>query len=246
MTVADGASCEDLAGRVALVAGASRGVGAAIATTLAESGAQLVLAARDGAALEGVKRSCGGEERALTVVADLTREADVAEAVRAGIERFGRLDALVINAAVGLVGRIEEFSLADWQTTITTNVTGAFLLSREAIPHLRETRGAIIAIGSEFSRAVLPGLGAYAASKWALLALMQTLAAELRPDGVKVSSILPGGILTDFGPENAAAKRERQARGERFLEPVDVAEAVRFLLLRPERAWTQELNLWPY
>ena len=123
-------------------------------------------------------------------------------------------------------------------------MTSAFLVCRAAIPHLRETRGAIVAIGSEFSRAGFPWLGAYAASKWALLGLMTSLALELRADGIKVSSVLPGGILTDFGPDSVAQKLERQARGEAFLRPEDVAEAVCFLLTQPPHAWTQELNLW--
>lgn len=87
-------------------------------------------------------------------------------------------------------------------------------------------------------------LGAYVASKRALLGLMQSLAMELRHDGIKVSSILPGGILTDFGPDMVAQRLERQARGEKFLRPEDVADAVRVLLEQPPEVWTQELILW--
>ena len=238
-------SAEPLRGRVVLVAGASRGVGAAVAVSLAAAGANVALAARNTEALQMVVETCGGEACAFAVAADLTVEADVTRAVAAAVERFGRLDAVILNAAVGLVGRSEDFSLADWQRTLDTNVTGAFLVARATIPYLRATRGSLIAIGSEFSRAVMPWLGAYAASKWALLGLVQTLALELRPDGIKVSSILPGGILTDFGPDTVAQKLERQARGEKFLRPEDIADAVRFLLMQPEGVWTQELNLWP-
>ncbi len=233
-----------LSGRVILVAGASSGVGATIARTLAGHGAQVVLAARRAELLASVAEACGGEDCARTVTADLTREEDARRAVEVAVTSFGQLDAIVLNAAVGLVGGIEHFSPADWQRTFDTNVTSAFLVSRAAIPHLRQTRGAIIAIGSEFSRGVMPGLGAYAASKWALLALMQTLGVELRGDGIKVCSILPGGILTDFGPDTVERKLERQARGEKFLRPEDVAEAVYFVLTQPEGVWTQELVLW--
>lgn len=231
--------------KVILVAGASSGVGAAVAQALAAEGARLALVARRAEHLARIAGECGGDGRALAITADVTDEDAVRRAVDETVAQFGRLDGLVVNAAVGLIGGVEHFSSADWRQTFAVNVESAFLLCRAAVPHLRATHGTIIAVGSEFSRAVMPGLAAYAASKWALLALMQTLALELRGDGIKVSSVLPGGILTDFGPDSAEGKRERQARGERFLRPEDVAAAVCFLLKQPEGAWTQELNLWP-
>lgn len=245
-----------LAGRVVLVAGASRGVGAAVAHHLAGGGARVVLAARDAAALAATAAACNalrvpaaaapdGEASALAVTADLTREADVTRLIATAVDTFGGLDAVVLNAAVGLVGPIERFSLEDWRRTLDTNVTAAFLVARAVIPHLRARHGAIIAIGSEFSRAGFPGLGAYAASKWALLGLMHSLSLELRPDGIRVSSILPGGVLTDFGPDTRAQKLERQAGGEKFLHPEDVAGAVAFLLTQPPGVWTPELSLVP-
>ena len=244
--MSDATSLADTAldGRVVLVAGASSGVGAATARALARRGARVALVARRHELLARVAADCG-DDCALAVPADLTMEADVERALEATLARFGRLDAAILNAAVGLVGPIEGFSPRDWRRTLDVNLTAPFLVARAAIPHLRATRGALIAIGSEFSRAVMPWLGAYAASKWGLLGLMRTLALELRPDGVRVSSILPGGILTDFGPDTVAQKRERQARGERFLHPDDVAGAILFLLTQPETAWTEELVLWP-
>ena len=233
-----------LSGRVVLVAGASSGVGAAIGRAVAQRGANVVLAARRAGLLASVARECGGEAQALAVAVDLTVEADVARLVERTLARFGQLDAAVLSAAVGLVGGIEHFSLEAWRRMMDTNVTAAFLVARAAIPHLRATRGTLIAIGSEFSRAAFPGLGAYVASKWALLGLMQSLALELRPDGIRVSSVLPGGILTDFGPDNAEQKRDRQSRGEKFLYAEDVAEAVCFLLTQPEHVWTQEMVVW--
>lgn len=237
-------SRDELSEKVIIVAGASSGVGAAVARSLAAEGARVALVARRTEQLAHVAAACGSD-RALAITADVTDEADVGRAVDETVRHFGRLDGLILNAAVGLVGGVEHFAPADWRRTFATNVESAYLLSRAAIPHLRPTHGTIIAVGSEFSRAVMPGLAAYAASKWALLALMQTLALELRGDGVKVSSVLPGGILTDFGPDSAEGKRERQSRGERFLQPEDVAAAVTFLLKQPEGAWTQELNLLP-
>lgn len=237
---------DTLLNKVVLIAGASSGVGATIARVLAASGAKVALAARRADLLTSVAETCGGHDCALPIAADLTKEADAARAVETAVSHFARLDAVVLNAAVGLMGGIEEFSLADWQRVFATNVTSPFLVARAAIPHLRETRGMMIAIGSEFSYGVMPGLGAYAASKWALLALMRTLALELRAQGIRVSSILPGGILTDFGPETLEGKLQRQARGEKFLQPHEVAEAVRFLLIQPESVWTEELRIWSH
>jgi len=237
---------DTLRGKVVLIAGASSGVGATIARVLASSGAKVALAARRADLLASVADACGGRDCAFPIAADLSQEADASRAVETAVSRFSRLDAVVLNAAVGLIGGIEEFSLADWQRTFATNVTSAFLVAQAAIPRLRETRGMMIAIGSEFSYGVMPGLGAYAASKWALLALMRTLALELRGQGIRVSSILPGGILTAFGPETLEGKLLRQASGEKFLKPQEVAEAVRFLLMQPESVWTEELKIWSH
>jgi len=253
--------------KVILVAGASSGVGATIARMLTASGAKVALVARRADLLTSVAETCGdhtNQQRlplgvntrsdqilsrallvacALPIAADLTNEADVTCAMETAVRHFARLDAVILNAGVGLVGGIEQFSLENWQRVFATNVTSAFLVARAAIPHLRAMRGMMIAIGSEFSYGVMPGLGAYAASKWALLALMRTLALELRGQGIRVSSILPGGILTDFGADTIEGKLQRQAQGEKFLQPSEVAEAVRFLLTQPESVWTEELRI---
>jgi len=234
---------DPLQSKVILVAGASSGVGATIAHVLAASGAKVALVARRVDLLTSVAETCGGHDCALPIAADLTHEADVTRAIETAVCHFARLDAVILNAAVGFVGSIEQYSLENWQRVFATNVTSAFLVARAAIPHLRTTRGTMIAIGSEFSYGVMPGLGAYAASKWALLALMRTLALELRDHGIRVSSILPGGILTAFGPDTLEGKLQRQADGEKFLQPHEVAEAVRFLLTQPESVWTEELRI---
>jgi 3-oxoacyl-[acyl-carrier protein] reductase len=232
----------ELKGRGVLVTGGAGGIGTALTRAFHEEGAKVAVHYHSNAkGAEALAREVGGA----SVRADLTVEADVDRALEATLARFGRLDAAILNAAVGLVGPIERFSPRDWRRTLDVNLTAPFLVARAAIPHLRPTRGALIAIGSEFSRAAMPWLGAYAASKWGLLGLMRTLALELRPDGIRVSTVLPGGILTDFGPDTAVQKRERQARGERFLHPDDVAHAILFLLTQPDTAWTEELVLWP-
>jgi 3-oxoacyl-[acyl-carrier protein] reductase len=106
--------------------------------------------------------------------------------------------------------------------------------------------GTIISIGSGAGKQGYADLAAYSASKFGLIGFMQSLAAEIGNDGIRVSTILPGSILTDFGGRTVAAKQSAVADGKRYLNPGDVADAILFLLYQPATAWTQELNLWPF
>ena len=237
-----------LAGKVVLISGGSSGVGRATGERLAREGAAVALIARREALLAkvvtGIERSGG---RALAVPADVTDEDAVAAAVEQTCAWAGGLDAVVNNAGLGLVGGVEHFSYDDWRLMADVNLGGVFLLSRAAIRPIRERGGGhILAIGSEFSRTAMAGLTAYCATKWGLLGFMHALALELRPQNIRCSTILPGGILTDFGPDDLQGKLARRERGEHFLHPSDIAEAILFLLTQPPRAWTQELNVWPF
>lgn len=235
-----------LAGRVALVTGASRGTGRAIALRLAREGMAVALLARDPAGLAAVRsevEAIGG--RALAVPADVTDEAAVEAAFAQTRATFGGLDALINNAGISRSGPVERYMLADWRATLETNLTGVFLCSRAAIPLLRERGGGhILAISSGAGKTGYAGLAAYSASKFGLMGFMQSLAEELRPQNVRVSTIVPGSILTDFGARSAAEKARDPTR--RYIAPEDVADAVVFLLTQPARAWTQEMNLWPF
>ena len=240
----------DLRGKVALVTGAGSGVGRATALALAAAGLRVALVGRGPAALEETARLVrerGG--RALVTPADVADEAAVEAAVGRTVVELGGVDVLVAAAAVGLYGRVEEYALADWQATLATNLTGVFLCSRAVLRPMRERGGgAIVAIASGAGRQGYPALAAYSASKFGLIGFMQSLAAEVGDDGIKVSTILPGSILTGFAGADVAAKRAAAERdpGKKYLEPEDVAEAVLFLLCQPARAWTQEMNLWPF
>ncbi len=240
----------DRRGQVALIVGAGSGVGRATAEVLAGDGLRQVLVGRDAAALAetaNLVERRGGESLALP--ADITDEAVVSALTEQVVAMIGGIDVLVYAAGVGLYGPVERYPLADWQTTIATNLTGVFLCCRAVVAPMR-TRGcgAIIAIGSGAGKQGYANLAAYAASKFGLIGFMQSLAAEVGEDGIKVSTILPGSILTDFAGRSAVEKRAAAQADptKRYLEPGDVAEAVRFLLRQPARAWTQELNLWPF
>lgn len=182
---------------------------------------------------------------ALVVAADVSDEAAVAGLVERATAELGGVDVLVA-AGVGLYGPVESYPLAAWQATLAVNLTGVFLCSRTVLSALRARGGgAILAIASGAGKQGYPNLAAYAASKFGLIGFMQSLAAEVGNEGIKVSTIVPGSILTDFAGGSAASKRS-QSEGKRYLEPEDVAEAALYLLRQPARAWTQEMNLWPF
>ncbi|MFM9105222.1 MAG: SDR family oxidoreductase, partial [Chloroflexota bacterium] len=156
---------------------------------------------------------------------------------------------LVAAAGVGLYGPVETYALEDWETTIATNLTGVFLATRAALPHLRAGGGGwIVAIGSGAGKQGYANLAAYSASKFGLIGYMQALGAEAGPDGIRTAVINPGSILTPFAGRPVAEKQEAMLRdpGKKYLLPEDVADAVLWLLRQPGRAWTQEMNLWPF
>lgn len=240
----------DLAGTVAVVTGAGSGVGRAVAVALAEAGGLPALVGRSREPLEetaGLVAGAGGT--ALVVPANVTSESEVTAAFERAAEALGGIDAAILAAGIGRYGPIETYALSDWEATLATNLTGVFLCARAAIPHLRRRGGgAIVAVSSGAGKQGYAELGAYSASKFGLMGLMQGLAGEVAGDGIKVSAITPGSILTPFGGRSEAAKREAMAGdpGKKYLEAEDVAAAILFLLRQPRRAWTQEMNLWPF
>ncbi|MCA9877673.1 MAG: SDR family oxidoreductase [Thermomicrobiales bacterium] len=241
---------QDLAGKIAVITGGGSGVGRATALALATAGATTVLLGRSRPPLEetaSLVRASGGT--ALVTPADVADESAVTNAFASAVQNLGGLDIVVLSAGIGRFGNIADYPLDDWNATLATNLTGPFVCAKAAIPHLKARGGgAIIAISSGAGKQGYAGLGAYSASKFGLMGLMQGLAGELAPDNIKVSTIVPGSIMTPFGDRPVEQKRAAAANdpGKKYLEPADVAEAVLYLLRQPARAWTQELNLWPF
>lgn len=231
----------DIHGSVAIITGAGRGVGRELALTLAREGASVVLGARTAEEIERVAeevRAAGGQAEA--VAADIRTETGANALAERARSRFGRIDALVNNAGIGGGGPVERLSLDTWHTILETNLTGAFLCSRAVLPAMRQQgSGHIIMINSGAGKQGYAGMAAYSASKFGLLGFAQALAQEVGDAGIKVCTITPGSILSDFSGHGPHP-------GAKYLLPSDVADAVLYLLAQSERAWTQEMNLWPF
>ncbi len=189
-----------LAGKVALVTGASRGLGRAIALALGEAGARLALAARNREALELVAASA--RTRGMTAGAfecDVSDEAQTSRLVKDVVRHLGGIDILINNAGVNVRKPLEEFTLAEWRQVLDTNLTGAFLMCRAAVPLMKgRGYGRIISLTSIMSHVALPGRAAYAASKSGLLGLTRALALELAPERITVNGISPGPVATEM------------------------------------------------
>ncbi|MBM3674378.1 MAG: SDR family oxidoreductase [Actinobacteria bacterium] len=218
-------------GRVALVTGASRGIGRAIAAELAASGAAVMCSSRKAEALEAATAEIGGETAWVVANAGDPDQADAA--VRATLERFGRLDILVNNAATNpYMGPTIDIDRPRLDKTISVNWAGPIAWSHHAWHHaMRERGGAILNIASIGGVSVESSIGAYNATKAALLHLTRTLAAELAP-GVRVNAIAPGLVKTDMAralwePHEAAMARAMPLG--RLGEPDDIARAATFL-----------------
>jgi NAD(P)-dependent dehydrogenase (short-subunit alcohol dehydrogenase family) len=207
----------ELQDRVAVVTGASRGLGRAIALALADAGAHLALLARDAQALQAVAAEIEQRGRqALACRCDVTREAEVADAAAQVQTRFSGAHILVNSAGVNLRKPLTEFTLTEWRQVLDTNLTGVFLVCRAFVPLLRgRGYGRILNLTSILSHVALPGRTAYAASKAGLLGFTRALALELAPEGITVNGISPGPVATAINRpilENPALSREFTAR----------------------------------
>lgn len=241
---------QNLAGKVVIITGGGSGVGRATALALVQAGATPVLLGRSvpplSAALDLIAEAGG---TGLAVPADVADEAAVTDAYAKAARKLGGIDAVILAAGIGRFGNVDCYSREDWDATLATNLTGPYVCAKAAIPHLQARGGGnIIAISSGAGKQGYPNLAAYSASKFGLMGFMQGLAGEVGPDNIKVSTIVPGSIMTPFGDRPVEQKRAAAASdpGKKYLEPEDVAEAVLYLLRQPARAWTQELNLWPF
>jgi NADP-dependent 3-hydroxy acid dehydrogenase YdfG len=213
-----------LEGKAALVTGASRGIGRAVAQALAAAGVGLGLASRSGDDL--------GLENAVARPCDVRNPADLEAVVGETIDRFGRLDILVANAGVGSYGPFLELAPEHLEEMIDVNVKGTLYAVRAALPHLLESGEAdLVTIASEAGRRGLPLEAVYCASKFAQVGFTRALDHELRERGVRCTNICPGGVASDFAMGRGRTPEMPELAG--MMSSEDVAEVVLFALTRP-------------
>ncbi len=222
-----------LEGKAVLVTGGARGLGAAICRELARGGAQLIVADRNEAGAKSGAESVRG--RALGL--DVTQEAEIARA----FDGLARLDVLVNNAAVDFTVPIEELATEQWDAVIDVNLRAPFLLSKHAARLMKAQGGGhIVNIASTAAKRAWPNASAYHASKWGLLGLSHALHAELRPQRIKVSAVVAGGMRTPF-----LLDRFPDIDPGVLQDPANVAATIRFLLTLPDETVIPEVMVIP-
>ena len=232
-----------LAGRTALVTGASRGVGAAVARALGKEGARVGLAARTRAALDQLASEIGrGAFPVECDVADISSTGNAVAAVRRTLG--GAPDILVNNAGLFIIRGIGETSIEEFQALVSTNLTGAFNLTRAFLPDMTERgSGHVVTIGSIADRYIFPGNAAYSATKYAARAVHEVLRAETRGSGVRATLVSPAAVDTDIWDpiqyHGSGGRADRSA----MLSPESVAAAVVFALVQPPDVNVDELRL---
>lgn len=244
-----------LSGTAALVTGASSGIGEATALALAAEGAAVAVAARRHDRLEGLAnriRSQGG--RALVVEADVTQEQQAREAVERTVSELGRLDVLVNNAGVMLLGPATKAPLEEWQRMVELNLLGLLYCTHAALPHLREAATGdrrcadLVNVSSVAGRVARLGSGVYNATKFGVGAFSESLRQELAGEHVRVSLVEPGAVETELvshnRPEVQESLQERFGSIER-LQSEDIADAVRYVVTRPWHVAVNELLVRP-
>ncbi len=228
-----------LSDNVAIVTGASRGIGKAIARSLASEGANVVLAARGAGELQkAVEELRSSGLHATGIPTDVSVESQVQRLVAETVKQYGRVDILVNNAGLGVFKPVAEMSAAEFDLMWGVNMRGAFLATRAVLPHmLRAKSGQLVNIASLAGKNAVKGGAVYASTKWALRGFAASLMLEVRESNIRVITICPGSVNTSFPSMNL--------RGGAITQPEDVADAVVFAVTAPARSMVSEIDVRP-
>lgn len=225
--------------QVAIVTGASKGIGRAITRALAQQGCKVAMVARTAELLHELHRELAEQSCAtLPICADITDDASIDRIVAETLQWAGRIDILVNNAGIGIFKPVVEMAPEDFDAMWRLNMRAVFLLTRAVLPHMISAQhGAIVNIASLAGKNTFANGSGYAATKWALRGWAGCLMAEVRQHNIRVVTICPGSVDTSFSQLNK--------RGENITQPEDVAAAVVFALTAPERTMVSEIDLRP-
>ena len=237
--------------KVALVTGASSGIGEATALVLARAGARVAIAARRRERLDGVARRIADlRSESLVLEADVAKVRDAESIVEKTVGRWGRLDVLVNNAGVMLLSPVDRARVEDWQRMLDLNLLGLMAVTRAALPHLRRQKdGHVVNISSTAGRVANPDASVYAATKFGVGAFSEALRREVYRDGIRVTVVEPGAVATelrDHVPDPDTRERiDTWARSMRQLQSEDVAAAILYAVSQPPHVNVNEILLRP-
>jgi 3-oxoacyl-[acyl-carrier protein] reductase len=241
-----------LSGSAAIITGASSGIGRATALELAEQGTRLCLLARSADALAQLAEEAQtrGAADAFGFACDVRKEDEVERAAAAVLARFGRIDILINSAGLSLNGEVDGYALDDWRAVIETNLTGTFLMCRAVLPAMKhQGSGQIINISSGAGRNGIKNMAAYCAAKFGVIGFTESLALEVRNQNIRVSTLLPGSVATNFsqvaGRSSQSESGDQARRIGYSMTPQEVASVIVAMLAQPLQAWMSEVVLRP-
>ncbi|MET7860101.1 SDR family NAD(P)-dependent oxidoreductase [Streptomyces sp. NPDC005318] len=238
---------DTLEGKVILVTGASSGIGQATALALSKAGARIAAGARRTDRLKALAQDAPGE--ILVLELDVTDQQSVQNAVTATVEHFGALDAVVNNAGIMLSGAILDADTTEWTRMVETNLLGSMYTVHAALPHLLQSKGAVVQVSSTSGRISSAASGVYAATKFGITAFAEALRQEVTTQGVRVIVVEPGFVSTELASHitdpNIQAAAKNMAESMRTLQPEDIAGAIVYALTQPAHVAVNEILIRP-